>query len=199
MPKVSEEHRVERREQILLAAARCFAARGFHVTSMDDIIREAGLSAGAVYGYFAGKDQLIRAAARRAMELVADRVEDLAAGARSPEELVAAILELMSGLRDQMGIDPLAIALQTWGEAARDPELREIVGAGYLGVRGRLAAAVRRFQEEGVLDPAADPDETAKVLFGLVPGFVVQRQLIGDVSPRSYAAALRGLTRPGTG
>ena len=63
MPKVTAAHRESRREQILLAAWKCFSSNGFHSTSMADVIREAGLSAGAVYLYFRSKDDIIVAVA----------------------------------------------------------------------------------------------------------------------------------------
>ena len=59
MPKVTEAHRESRREQILIAAWKCFSRKGFHSTSMADVIKEAGLSAGAVYLYFRSKDEII--------------------------------------------------------------------------------------------------------------------------------------------
>ena len=63
MPKVTEAHRESRREQILIAAWKCFSRKGFHSTSMADVIKEAGLSAGAVYLYFRSKDEIIVAVA----------------------------------------------------------------------------------------------------------------------------------------
>ena len=48
MPKVSEEHLDARRRQIVDAAIVCFVRKGFHRATMQDICREAGLSAGAV-------------------------------------------------------------------------------------------------------------------------------------------------------
>src|ERR1700761_4728882 len=62
MPKISEEQRQARRDQILAASWRCFARRGIHSTSMDDIVREADLSFGAVYLYYKSKEELIHAA-----------------------------------------------------------------------------------------------------------------------------------------
>ena len=62
MPKISEEKRQARRDQILAAAWRCFSRRGLHSTSMEDIIREANLSSGAVYLYYKSKDELFLAA-----------------------------------------------------------------------------------------------------------------------------------------
>lgn len=44
-----------RREEILEAALKCFSKRGYHDTRMDDIIKESGLSKGAIYWYFKGK------------------------------------------------------------------------------------------------------------------------------------------------
>ena len=52
------ERREETREQVLAAAARVFAKRGFHATSLDAIGEEAGFSRGAVYYNFADKEEL---------------------------------------------------------------------------------------------------------------------------------------------
>ena len=59
MPKVSPEHAEARRQQILKAAVHCFAEKGFHPTTMQDICKKAQLSPGAVYLYFPGKEKLI--------------------------------------------------------------------------------------------------------------------------------------------
>lgn len=198
MPRVTELHRSEQRERILLAAARCFSRRGFHVTSMDDVITEAGLSAGAVYGYYRGKDQLIEAAARRAMELV-DEVLPRLGASPSPEVLLERLLSTIVEVAERSGFDPTRVAMQAWGESVRNPAVRELVQAAYLALRAHLAEAVRGWQRTGAVAAEADPDEVAKMLFGLVPGFIVQRQLLGDVEPAAYAAALRAFRSGGAG
>lgn len=50
--------RNERENQIIEAAVKCFAAAGYHETTMDDIANEIGLSKGSLYRYFANKKQL---------------------------------------------------------------------------------------------------------------------------------------------
>src|ERR1700712_4865389 len=67
MPKVSEQHREARRDQILDAAIACIARTGFHRTSMADIIAESGLSAGAIYLQFAGKQDIALAVGKRVL------------------------------------------------------------------------------------------------------------------------------------
>jgi AcrR family transcriptional regulator len=48
----------ERRQQIMDAALNCFARKGYHKTTMDDIVAESGLSKGSLYWYFKSKDEL---------------------------------------------------------------------------------------------------------------------------------------------
>ena len=198
MPRVTETYRSEQRERILIAAARCFARHGFHVTSMDDVIAEAGLSAGAVYGYYRGKDELIEAAARRAMELI-DEVLPRLTASPSPDALIGQLLSIVVEMAEQTGFDPTRVAVQAWGESVRNPVVRRVVQDGYRAVRAHLAEAVRGWQHDGVVAADADPEDVAKVLFGLLPGFILQRQLLGDVQPDRYAAGVRALTpgRPG--
>src|SRR6218665_1823879 len=50
-----------KREQILDGARRVFMAQGFDAASMNDIVREAGVSKGTIYVYFEGKEQLFAA------------------------------------------------------------------------------------------------------------------------------------------
>ena len=60
MPRVSAAHEQVVRDRILDAAARVFAEKGYHSSTIADVVRESGLSVGAIYTYFSGKDELIR-------------------------------------------------------------------------------------------------------------------------------------------
>src|SRR5690242_18559394 len=77
MPKVSEEHRVARRAQIVAAARSCVIDQGFHKTTMADVIAASGLSAGAVYGYFKSKEEIVAAIAEEALSSVDELFEDV--------------------------------------------------------------------------------------------------------------------------
>src|SRR5215510_12196798 len=98
MPKVTQEHVDARRRQILSAALRAFAREGFHRTTMQDIFREADLSPGAVYSYFTGKDELIRAIIGEMMAFLAQTAalftEPLPNGRlRRPGEALAEVID----------------------------------------------------------------------------------------------------------
>src|ERR1700712_1467078 len=89
MPKVTDAHRESRREQILVAAWKCFSRKGFHSTSMADVIAEAGLSAGAVYLYFKSKDEIIVAVGTQVFGGIQGRLSEFAKQepAPSPAEI----------------------------------------------------------------------------------------------------------------
>jgi TetR/AcrR family transcriptional repressor of nem operon len=62
------------REQILDAAGRLIHRRGFHNTSVDDILRESGVGKGNLYYYFKSKDELGYAALERTLERIQEEV-----------------------------------------------------------------------------------------------------------------------------
>jgi AcrR family transcriptional regulator len=65
MPKTSAAAKEARRAQILDAAVRCFARRGYYATTIEDVVQETGLSRGALYLYFPSKEALYLAISER--------------------------------------------------------------------------------------------------------------------------------------
>ena len=68
MPKVSDAYLEARRAEILDAAWRCLADKGYHQTTMQDVCEESGLSYGAIYRYFASKEDILIAIFERIAE-----------------------------------------------------------------------------------------------------------------------------------
>ena len=126
MPRVTEEHRAGRRAEILTAAARLFAANGFHATSMADIISESGLSAGAVYRYFRSKEELIAAVAETALSAADEAFDKLLAdnAVPSPAQAVTALIGAIAGRiahDPATGVDLTRIGVQVWAEQSAAP------------------------------------------------------------------------------
>ncbi|HEX6337184.1 MAG TPA: TetR/AcrR family transcriptional regulator [Jiangellaceae bacterium] len=194
MPRVSDEHRERRRQQILEAARRCFVRQGFHQTSMTDIFNEAGLSAGAVYGYFKSKDEIIAAIAESVIGHVTALLEPIV-GQEPPPRLYEGIREgLRSAENFAFGPDGFArLAPQVWAESLRNPGLAAVVRERYLGIHALMTQLVSAEQAAGHISPDTDPAEVAKVVVGAVMGYIVQRVLIDNVGPDSYAEGLAAL------
>ncbi|WP_197675802.1 TetR/AcrR family transcriptional regulator [Micromonospora auratinigra] len=193
MPRVSEAHLAARRQQILDAARRCFVRDGFHNTSMQDVITEAGLSVGAVYRYFPSKNDLITSIAQSVVG-GADQVFADIAAAEPPLPLVEALDRALTFVDGQSGPDGLLpLAIQVWSEAQRDPALAEFVAATYSRLRQHFVLLARRARDAGELSADADPEATGAALFALIPGYFMQRILTGHPTREVYLAGVRTL------
>jgi len=191
MPKVTEAYRTARRAEILGAALRCFARKGYRGTSMADIIAEAGLSAGAIYGHFSSKQELFAAVAG---EVLAARQHELEARRAVGAPLTPA--EIMTTLIDGMRHEAIGgVVVQLWAEAAIDPEIRALAN----GVFTRLRASIAdRLAEWAATRPElVGPDarswaeRTAPVIIGLAPGFLVQQTIVDGFDAEAYLTALQ--------
>ena len=115
MPRITDERREARRDQVLEAARACLEEHGLEAVSMEMIIARSGLSTGAVYGYFKGKDQIINAVISDGTAAMA---EDLAPIFLNPDppplpEFMNQVLNTMVnfGRHKKGGIDRLLVSL----------------------------------------------------------------------------------------
>jgi len=136
MPKISEERKTERREQILAAARRCFAELGYEGATVVRLEEATGLSRGAIFNYFESKEELF-------IELA---VQD---SARMSELWVNEGLEAV--VREVMDIDPawLAVYLELIRRVRTDAEFRGRIEARQAEVAPVNRAKVEQGQRSG--------------------------------------------------
>ncbi|WLW56745.1 TetR/AcrR family transcriptional regulator [Streptomyces sp. YU58] len=199
MARVSQAHLDARRRQILDAAALCFARNGFHATSMQDVLKEADLSAGAVYRYFSGKEELIAAIISEVLGEVSGAFEEAARQSPPPrpDSLVAAVLSRALALRANLVVDGVPafprLVVQVWSEIPRNPELAAVLGEGYGAVRAAWGRIVAAYQESGVMRPDIEPDHVARTMIAAVVGFIAQQALFGPAPVDVLRDGLRAL------
>lgn len=196
VPKVSEQYLEQRREQILSAAQRCFARKGFHETSVQDVFRESGLSAGAVYRYFKSKDQLVQAISAGALSRLAAVAED--ALAADPLPGLDKIAGRLAAAAEELSVEdgPARVALPTWAAALHDPAVAAIARNILGGLRAWWVEAAERMREDGRLNPDADVNAVGAALFAFLPGFLLQHLILEDVDAATLQRGLRELLRP---
>ena len=192
MPRVSQAHLDARRQQILDAARRCFVRNGFHATSMQDVLGEAHLSAGAVYRYFRSKDEIVTAIASDSLRQIVGALEPGDDGAVPPlEEVIARVVAAIQNLGEDHEVPRLAI--QVWGEALRSPAVFEAVHEALKGIRGALTRQVERYQDQGLMTRDVPAAQVARVLAAITAGFMVQYALVGDVDAAMFRDGVRAL------
>jgi len=193
MPRINEQQRQVRRDQILEAARELFTINGFHATSMDDIIAAAGMSSGGGYGYFSGKDAIIAAIAQQVVGGITGTVSDVLK--TEPVPPIAEVLRRLIVQIDILADGPGRLTLQVWGEAQRDPVIAALAAAEGANVRTAVLELIRRAHADGQLSQHTDLEALAQVVFALIPGYLMQKRIIGDVNPERYADAIDLLLR----
>lgn len=188
-PRVTPEHVEARREEILGAAFRCFARSGIHATTMQEIAAEAGLSAGAIYGYFEGKEGLVQALAEAAAARRADALAGLEPGGGAN-----ALAEIVTGMMADLDVEGAEVSVRLdvrlWAEALDRPGIRATALEAFASVRDPVAAYVRSEREAGRIREGVDPDAVGDLVVSLLTGLELQRAL-GEIDLDAYRSAAR--------
>jgi len=199
MARVSQEHLDARRRQILDGAAICFARNGFHATSMQDVLKEVDLSAGAVYRYFSGKEALIAAIVEEVLGQVRDGFEEAALGSPPPppDLLVASVLGRILATKESLTVDGRPafprLVVQVWTETLRNEELAAVLRDGYGAVRQTWGRIVQAYQDGGVMRSDVSVDHVARTMMAAAMGFLAQQALFGPASTDVLRDGLRAL------
>ena len=155
-----------RRAQILAAAQTCFGRSGYHKTTMDDIVRAAGLSKGSLYWHFKSKDEIFLALFDEFDRAVFDAWVEVA-GSDALETLrLEAEIVLETLLRDRSFIE-------TWTEFLKHPLIRERFADVYSRSREHLAATIEAGIGRGEIAPC-DARHAATMLTALIEGLLIQ-------------------------
>ena len=148
------DHSEERRRQILRAAMTCFARRGFHPTTMNDISAEAQISVGLIYRYFDSKGAVITFMASEHLD---DLRRVLEQARRAPTLFEALELVSIRHCEEQPEHLHLSLVLDLFAEAARNEQVRV------------LLRDVTEFFIVNVTDLIAASDEVKTAPPGLIP------------------------------
>jgi AcrR family transcriptional regulator len=187
VPKVTQEYRDKRRIEIQDAALRVFRKRGFAGTSIADIIAESGLSAGAIYGNFANKQEIVLSVAERVLGGRVVELRDVASRETLPTPGQVLRLTLSGLTRD---LDNTGAIVQIWGAAAVDDSLGELVLTIVDRLReswlGYLSAWARSAEGLAEAEAWAWAESMLPVMIGLAQGFIVQGAIFPGFDAENY-------------
>ncbi|GLY43288.1 hypothetical protein Amsp01_093110 [Amycolatopsis sp. NBRC 101858] len=172
MPRVTQAHLDARRRQIVDAARARFATHGFARTSMTDLVEASGLSVGAIYRYFKGKDEIVAAICEHSTQ---------ALPAELTTKTVHGFLEHIRTLAREE--DHARLVAQIYAEAAVSPPLAALVDRQLSDLRTAVAALL----------PHREPAAAARIAEAFVAfchGYTQQLAVRGDLDPAPFTAAL---------
>jgi AcrR family transcriptional regulator len=171
--EASERMRAQSRAQILSAARRLFAERGYFQCKVSDIAREAGMSQGNVYWYFSGKEEVLKAILEEGFGAIEAMTREVAAQSGTARERLDLLIERALALYDEQGnFTTILLSLMAHGGA---PFLAELgfdmlqIGTAY---HQHLTLVFEQARAEGVVADL-DPDVLVMFFFAFLNGMMI--------------------------
>jgi AcrR family transcriptional regulator len=185
-PRVTQDHLDRRREQILQAAVRCAARKGFQRTTMRDICREANLSTGAVYNYFKSKEEILEALICMGREMKRSIFDGLK-NAKSAREALQKLFRYVflayrsEGFRIYGPID-----VDTYNEAVRNERVRRIFLEELESLVTPISEIIDFWQEREEIRGDIDSLYLANCLVALTVGIKIHLLIQPDLSVEGF-------------
>ncbi len=182
-PKVVED----RREQILDAAMRVFAQKGFSRATNRDVAREAGITTGLIYYYFDNKEALLRAVldAHSPVQIMAEITPEMLE--QPPEVLMPLLIVRVLAIAE--GEQFVGIIRTMLPEIVHNSAISPIALGFFQRVLSFLGHYVHIQIAKGTVRADINPELVVQVLASSLIGFVLRRQIIRDPSALAYTHA----------
>ena len=186
----------EARAELLSAALRVFARRGYRDASVDEIAAEAGYSKGAVYWHFSGKAELLTTLLEERVDAPMREKVALLASAPVEQDMSAEASNTFARLGAEER-EALMLEREYATLALRDPDL----GARYVErqseLRRKLGTAMEaRARHLGTPDLGVPAEDVARIVMAIIAGLSadeliepgsVRPELLGDALAVIYA------------
>lgn len=177
MPRISEDRKEARRQQLLSAARKLLAERGYHDLSVDDICSTAELSKGSFYGYFESKRAMLLALLDEEMGQL-DRSLAEIASRPAPKGETHLREFTRSVLREAEDPGRVQLRADLWALATTDEVVRSRLNEAVARRRELLRAALDRMLERDDLSlPRELANAVASILLALGDGLVLHSAL----------------------
>lgn len=169
-PKVTEAYREATRNEIVRAARKVFAKKGYHAASMDDIVAASRLSKGALYGYFDSKEELFMAVREGVFQFDLERALAAMPPGASPTEKLIRVGELAIRFTAQLDRDFQRVSFEFWTSAPRIRKLQQYFNELYHRNHRLLVDLLREGMARGEFREDLDPQGLAWALMAVVDG-----------------------------
>ena len=168
----------ERRTQILDAAAQCFAEKGYHAASMEDLVQASSLSKGALYWYFKGKREIFRSLLERWLNEYTHALETVVESDVPPREKILSVFRLIE-LSGAANPEMLRSQIEFFSVAMRDEDFLEWFRESYT----QNHSLFEKILDEGVRAEQFQPmnvTAVARQMAAMIDGGFVQNELLHD-------------------
>lgn len=164
------------REQILQAALTCFSGKGYHRTTMDDIVKESGLSKGALYWHFKSKQELFIALIDWFMAEFSEEISQAWTDEMSATDKIRAIVQVFLDETEQL-IPFFKITLDFWAQTPENERLQRIFWTWLKRYQRQIAQVIEAGIASGEFRPV-NAEQAALALVALLDGVGLYKTML---------------------
>jgi AcrR family transcriptional regulator len=168
----------ERRKQIMNAALACFARKGYHNTTMDDIVAESGLSKGTLYWYFKSKDDLFLSLVKSFFLDMRQDFENMLEQPTTPSGKLRAMAQGFVQFFQETE-DFFSVFFEFWMQSTLNEELNQLSSHILVQYRQVLAGIIAEGIETGEFK-AVDANQLALAVMAVYDGLAFYMMLMPD-------------------
>ena len=184
-----------RRQEIAEAVLSLLAKEGLEATSVRDVAKEAGVSAGMVQHHFRTRDEMLRFACEYMVERTQHRISPLVAAIPEPRSIRTILGVLFRELLplDEARRSEIRIWMAFLARAVVQPEMEAFMRATHEATHATIVGLLRHAAGTGELRPGVDIEAAATALFALTDGLVSHvliNHVTGDQALRAISDAL---------
>jgi TetR/AcrR family transcriptional regulator, repressor for uid operon len=179
IPSTDRRPASDRREAILDAFERCIVKAGFHRTTMQDVAKEASMSAGNLYRYFDSKDALVSGLCERDRERFGADFHDVA---NAPDVMGALVALGRKHFVEEERVRCIQF-LEIWAEATRNPAVEAVCTAMDREVHALLVHIIDAAKAAGQVPADIDSAALVTTLSALGDGLFMRRALDPTFDP----------------
>lgn len=194
---VKTDSRDEKKLLILQAGIRVLKNKGVSNTSMNDIIRESGLSKGGVYHYFSSKNELLIEIFNYFIEVYAisnfSRLQNnTELQNKSALQQIDILFQQHESVIDELGKD-MSLLMDLYIEAMHNQALRKVFNQQYQFILGIVKTLIETAQQEGDIKKNINSTMISASLLAVFDGFGMVNQIVDNAEnyPRMALAAAR--------
>jgi TetR/AcrR family fatty acid metabolism transcriptional regulator len=172
----SQKRSEARKEQILKAAEKVFAKKGFHEATISEVAREAGLSDATIYEYFSTKEELLfsipRETTRRGMQRMEGYLKVIRGAGNKIRTIIYHYLLFYQNEPDYASVVMLVLKSN---RKFLETEVYQIIREGFRGILSVIQEGI----DSGEFRPDTDPYLVRQMILGVMEHIVIRWLLLG--------------------
>lgn len=167
-----EREFLARRQEILDAATRLFAAKGYHGTAMSEIAKEAEFSTGSLYNFFKNKEELYFTLLREKIEALQEELVAVYGIEGKVEDKLRRFVEItLSYFERERYFFRIFMERRSEFQISMKGEFSEVIFQKYEEYLGNMVKLMEEGVSEGAFK-ALDPVELALIFLGVLNTFI---------------------------